>query len=887
MTQWTDPARRTLDDYCARSKTVLAGTGADADEVIDDLRRHVDEEIRAAGLTVVTEGDIRRILDRVGEPGSAVEPKAEAGQPSAPAASDPDRKKKWLGFFSLVATFILLVLGVVLPLGTLIFEWSTGISAGVLFDPVPNWFYILAVTLVPAANLWTWWASRTRDVRPARLLGWLNGAACGVCLYYSILYLPFVPVACVAVIFFGLGLIPLTPYLALIATLFLRVRYKDRIGQPVLPRAWQGAVVAFALLVLLQLPAAVTYYGLARAAAADAGTRIRGVQILRQFGDRELILRACYGLLRRELDLDLVRTIAGGKQTVSADQAREIYYRVTGTPFNSVPPPTLYTRAGRWTDLEEEFTWDNALGGETVADRVKGLALSGSRMDAVAEPDAALVYCEWTLEFKNISTQQREARAQIALPPGSVVSRVTLWINGEEREAAYGGRSQVREAYQEVAVAQRRDPVLVNTCGPDRVLLQCFPVPPDGGTMKVRIGITAPLALESLEQGRFIWPRFLERNFGIGPDLKHALWMTSSAPMLHGRDAAAATQSGAQPVEFHEAVSETGLAAQPETMEIRRPAEVGTVWTPADEPGQVIRQAIRSSRPLTPRRLVLVVDGSEDMRSAARELAAALPGIPATMEIALIVADDRQKEFNAKPQPATPDVIKETQHRLDRTQFAGGQDNLPALEAAWDLAAAGDGGVVVWVHQPQSVLLSSENGLRQRMERTATPVRLFEIQTRNGPDRILEKLDGLDAVEHVPRPGSLRSDLDQLIARWTGKVQDFQFVREQMAASTETTNGTHVDKQIERLWARDEALRLAARRQRDAAVKLAAGNQLVTPLTGAVVLETQQQYAQHGLKPADPATVPSVPEPQTWALLGVGILALGLRRYRRAPQPVR
>ena len=38
MSEWTETARRTLDDYCARSKAVLAGTGADADEVVQDLR---------------------------------------------------------------------------------------------------------------------------------------------------------------------------------------------------------------------------------------------------------------------------------------------------------------------------------------------------------------------------------------------------------------------------------------------------------------------------------------------------------------------------------------------------------------------------------------------------------------------------------------------------------------------------------------------------------------------------------------------------------------------------------------------------------------------------------------------------------------------------------
>ena len=75
MIEWTESARRTLDEYCARSRAALAGTGADADEVIDDLRRHVEEEVRAAGLTVVAESDIQRILTRVGEPGAATEKK--------------------------------------------------------------------------------------------------------------------------------------------------------------------------------------------------------------------------------------------------------------------------------------------------------------------------------------------------------------------------------------------------------------------------------------------------------------------------------------------------------------------------------------------------------------------------------------------------------------------------------------------------------------------------------------------------------------------------------------------------------------------------------------------------------------------------------------------
>jgi hypothetical protein len=73
------------------------------------------------------------------------------------------------------------------------------------------------------------------------------------------------------------------------------------------------------------------------------------------------------------------------------------------------------------------------------------------------------------------------------------VSRATLWVNGEEREAAYGGRGEVRAAYKRVAVQQRRDPLLVTTKGPTRAGAG-VPVLTTG-TIKFKIGITAPLEM--------------------------------------------------------------------------------------------------------------------------------------------------------------------------------------------------------------------------------------------------------------------------------------------------------------------------------------------------------------------------------------------------------
>ena len=70
-----------------------------------------------------------------------------------------------------------------------------------------------------------------------------------------------------------------------------------------------------------------------------------------------------------------------------------------------------------------------------------------------------------------------------------------------------------------------------------------------------------------------------------------------------------------------------------------------------------------------------------------------------------------------------------------------------------------------------------------------------------------------------------------------------------------------------------------------ARAELAARYQMVTPFSGAVVLETQQQYDEHGLTPADgDATpkIPNVPEPSS-GLLVILTIAAAMMRRRRAP----
>jgi hypothetical protein len=129
-------------------------------------------------------------------------------------------------------------------------------------------------------------------------------------------------------------------------------------------------------------------------------------------------------------------------------------------------------------------------------------------------------------------------------------------------------------------------------------------------------------------------------------------------------------------------------------------------------------------------------------------------------------------------------------------------------------------------------LLSSADSLRQRIERSGKSVPIFDLQLRSGPNRIAEQLDGLHSFKAVPRLGAapgdrLKKELDVL----EGKIHPLEFIRD--CVTNSTADGVQVGRHIERLWAKDEAERLASARRADDASKLAAQHQLVTPFSRA------------------------------------------------------
>lgn len=868
MSEWTNSARTRLDGYFAQIRETLTASGADAGEVIEDLRRHLDQEIAAAQLTIVTEEDVTRLLARIGAPEAALLTNPPPTTPP-PAAVPSPRVKKSPHIFWLFP-------GVILPLISIGVEYFTSGCAALFFDPIPTWGHTLLVTLVPVVNLLVWLALRWQRREHFRVLVWANAGAMGIAVVYTLLFLPLTPFAFIGLIFYGLGLIPLGPLFAFITASRLRgLLARDKDSRAFRGSLW-GLPAAMALLGLLSLPLILTHVGLEEAASESAAEASRGVNLLRNWGSNERLLRACYG----EVDNDL--NFYASDKYLSPEMARGIYYRVTGKAFNTVPPPKLYAGRSQWNVMDDEFTWDYDQGGDVVAGRVKGLSLSSSRLDAQADGDAALAYVEWTMEFKNDSHVQREARAQIILPPGGVVSRLTLWIDGEEREAAFGGRSQVKTAYKAVVI-QRHDPVLVTTCGPDRVLLQCFPVPPAGGKMKVRLGITLPLALADAGRGCFRWPTFAERNFTLPEDFAHSVWLESGQP-LETRFYKLTREQTSHGYALRGSLSDPELQAAQNVISISRNAALQNIWAPDTRAaGAIVQEHILEQTSAPPDRLVFVVDGSESMQPFIPVIATALSKLGGSAEFEVLVARDGSRPVFGALKNVSPEACTLAASTLrSHTRIDGGHDNCPALMQAWDIAAQGHNGVVVWLHGPQPVLFDPGENLRQRLERRPDGPRIIEVQTVAGPNRVVEKLDGLHQVSSLPRLGELADDLNRLLASFSGPNRELSLIRER-GSNFAAGAGVPASLQLVRLWAADEIERQAAAHNFPEAMRLAQLYQLVTPVSGAVVLETAQQYAEAGLKPVDATTVPAIPEPTTgWlVLLGLALLA-GTRCRRKA-----
>jgi hypothetical protein len=788
---------------------------------------------------------------------------------SEPVKKEPKTKP------DLELTVFILVGGIILPLIALIVELTTKMCASAFFDPIPTIGHIILVGSVPVLIFITYLTLVIKRYQYPSLGDWLIGFVTGVTSIYTLRFLPLTVLALFGILFMGIGFLALAPHFSLAAAICCRIsQNKVFATEPKRKKRgfWIGIIISILLLISFDLPITLTRIGLQMTISESKASQVKGVQFLRTFGDKNFLLRTCY--VRPGIS-DLFGVFF---TAIEPEHAREIYYRVTGDSFSSVPRPKFTVRnGGFFTDFDPDQ------GGDDVAGKVNNLKLFSSRIDGSVDPDAALSYFEWTMVFQNQDTIfDREARAKIQLPPGSVVSRLTLWVNGEEREAAFAGRGKVKAAYKKV-VQRLQDPVLVTTAGPDRILVQCFPVPRNRGEMKIRIGITAPMELESWESAQLKLPSFVEHNFSIPEETQHSIWIESKRGLESNSQSLA--QDGLKPDLFRiKGMMPNKEWTQPVIIRAQRGNNKNIAWTTDSfaNDKQYIVQKIVPQQLMKPKRIILVVDGSKSIEKYKFDIATVLLKLPAKVEFSALIAADEVIEIT-EPVQVSPELYRSIGDQLKKHSYQGGQDNLPALIRALDLTGGNPESAIIWVHGPQPVIISPIEHLLQYWERQEQHPAFYDIQTEAGPNLVLEKLPPVDQICSISRLYPFQKDLELLFTRWD---------RPQLSLIRERLNGNHAlhpdqktSNHLVRLWGSDQVYRMISQpvSQTEKAMELASRYQIVTPVTGAVVLESEAQYQEAGLEPVEPGTVPTIPEPEVWfmIIIAVFLIAFMLIQSRR------
>lgn len=683
----------------------------------------------------------------------------------------------------------LLLAGVILPFAAIVFELTTHLCARSFFDPFPTPAHVLLFALIPVSNLLVWVASRRNlsDLLGVLTLG--TGMSMGVAILYSLMFLPIVPLSVVAILWCGFGLLALSPLLAVPAVwkagkyaIHLSENHKTYFDGHQLEHI--GHLIILCTVVAVELPSTMTRMHIGE--AAHSAKPAMAIDWLRQWGNQEVMLRACYERSGRATDI--LGSLYEVKNPTSVDEARAIFYKVTGKPFNSVPLPAalratrqnqglLSDNENEEPNVEDEFDRDPDIAGEAVSGVARGLSMNESKLSGHIDGNMCIANIMWNVTFGNTSKYDREVRSKILLPPGAVVTNAFLIVDGTEREATVMGRSLARRKYR-AAVADKKDPLLVSTCGADRVLLQLFPVAPES-KIGVRLHILAPLAVTEMDKAELALPTFEERNFQVeiptNISLKSQEQLVSSVKTLH-------LDKFGQTKVIQGDITTPELARFGAVVVAERNPSITHIQGLHD--GALIGEDIRKINYPRPTKLFVVIDGSNGMSPHIDAVLKQLKQLPRDMDVKITYVRDGllpALEVSACDDKALDSAVSS----IAKIPCAGGQDNLLDLRTALTEAANTNSSAVLWVHSAQPLPGKLGKQWELFIRQSARPL-LYDLAVAAGPNEILSGLYNCPGLVRVNRGSYVESDMHQLFDTWqkanvSTAVGGIQYVRKSLA----------------------------------------------------------------------------------------------------------
>lgn len=672
---------------------------------------------------------------------------------------------------------LFLLFGVIMPMVAIIFETQTHSCARAFFDPLPSNMHVALASLVPLAGALIWLAVRLDLSAFYCPINLLAGMAMGISVMYSIMFVPTTPSA------LGGGLLVLSPFLAILC--FWK-------GEDALARVTTAAGTFFdarqvqhlghliILMSVLVIEFQSTITRVYMQVAAKPQTSVQGIRFLRKYGSEDVMLRACYEHSGRATDI--LGTLAELSHPLKVEQARDIFYRVTGKPFNTVPVPGALRATMRHAGIQygsanagvdDEFDLDTDVAGETVSGFARGLSVRDSVIEGAVHADDAVAQLTWTISFQNKSKYDREARAKILLPPDAVVTDARVWVYGKELEARIEPRGKARSEYR-AAVEEKSGPLLVSVCGPNRILLQCYPVPAHD-QLTVELKIKTLLTLDRDKQGVLALPSFVEKNFRA--DASHRVRISSSKPVNFGSSCKPVTVGCGANLSsvngkyvLESSIKSSELYSSDYLIRVTRSDRYSgrSVLDPFER-GSGVQETIAEGSTAVPARLTVLVDGSVSMapfmgqvRESLRRLSAPFP-----VEI-LFVSDDLQSLCGTGTRTGSGE-FRHALEQLTSDRCGGGQDNITVLEDVL-LKHLSQGQAVLWIHGPQPQN-STSGRLSSILLDYPNAAQVYDLQLAPGPDTGLDGVYRSHHMNTVKRVGTCSETLDFFFECLCGRVK--------------------------------------------------------------------------------------------------------------------
>ncbi len=680
------------------------------------------------------------------------------------------------GLFSTPEGMGVMVFGVLLPgmlLGAAALACCDRITLMLLKHPLETIIQIVLAALVPIANYVIWKSLSRDDRRFAKRRGIMNGMAIGTASLIAVIGWSAVILHYPAVdessgnphpgAFTSIAVIAsLAASTAIYLANALRTSRELRSSQ--LRTVLYSVIgVIFSALLFVGSEARSICIRVAEymSTSESVAERKSGLDFLRQINPERDLMMECANPKAAGIPGLFIR--------IEPTTQRQLYFSVTGKPFRD-------DKSSDFSSMPDDYLQRHVVGAP-----ISGLSLIRSAMTGVVNPTTLSATINWTFVFKNRSYQKQEARAEIGLPEGAVVSQMTVWPGGEPTNARFNVSGAAANAFQSPVEAGHDAPAIVTDLGRGRTLLHCYPVPAQG-EMKVRVAVVVPLKLHTLTEASVSLPRFIDNNFTIATDNTMSIRSPEQLTMnLKGiRSGVSATGEKV----LSGTIKEEDLSGSGLSIRVARAATLGpnVVRDPFIKAGSFIVQTIKKVEAPAPSQLVIVIDGSQSVKEHAKELKAALSKLPDSFSKSVILASD---------QNGTPEVLnfKEGLDKLEKTDLRGGQDNLQAVVKAAELAGESKGGTVLWIHGPQP---SFNEEIYIMAPYIATP-KFYELALDNGimdAHEFFKNHREIGPFTAIARSATAGDDLERFIAKWQPGGTDFSVDYTAVTRAEESKNAT-------------------------------------------------------------------------------------------------